>query len=62
MTKGKFFLMFCAILVGTSLGIFREYCARGSVSRVTIGASIGAFVICLIILVVMGWYANKPEK
>ena len=54
MTKRKFFVSFCAILVGPSLGIFREYRAKGSVSGVTTGASIGAFVICLIILVVMG--------
>lgn len=61
-TKGKFFIMLAALLVGASLGTIREHHAKGSVSGVTIGASIGAFVIGLIIIVVMGWYANKPEK
>ena len=54
--------MLAALLVGASLGTIREHHAKGSVSGVTIGASIGAFVIGLIIIVVMGWYANKPEK
>jgi len=61
-TSGQFFIPFIAILFGPSLFIFREYRTEGSVSGVTLGASVAAFVIGLIILVVMGWYANKPEK
>jgi hypothetical protein len=60
--RGKFFIFFIAILFGSSLSIIREYRAKGSVSGVTLGASVAAFVIGLIILVVMGWYANKPER
>jgi hypothetical protein len=61
-TSGKFFILFIAILFGPSLFIIREYRAEGRVSGVTLGASVAALVIGLIILVVMGWYANKPEK
>ena len=61
-TSGKFFILFVAILFGSSLFIIREYRAKGSVSGVTLGASVAAFVIGLIILVVMGWYANQPER
>jgi Na+-transporting NADH:ubiquinone oxidoreductase subunit NqrD len=60
--RGKFFLPFIAILFGASLLIIREYCAKGNVSGLTIAASVAAFVIGLIILLVMGWYANKPER
>jgi hypothetical protein len=61
-TRGKFFILFIAILFGSSLSIIREYRAKGSVSGITLGASLAAFVIGLIILVVMSWYANKPER
>jgi hypothetical protein len=61
-TSGKFFIPFIAILLGPSLFIIREYCAKGSVSGVALGASVAAFVIGLTILVVLGWYANKPEE
>ena len=60
--RGKFFLPFIAILFGPSLFIFREYRTEGSVSGVTLGASVLAFVIGLITLVVLGRYANKPEE
>jgi hypothetical protein len=36
--------------------------SKGTVSAATIGASITAFIIGLIIIVVIGRYANKPEK
>jgi hypothetical protein len=61
-TKGKFFIMLCALLVGASLGIVREYHAKGAVSNITVGSSIAAFVIGLILIALLGWYANKPEK
>jgi len=61
-TKGKFYLLLGSLLVGASLGVIREYRTRGSVSAVTVGSSIAAFVIGLAIISVIGWYANKPEK
>jgi hypothetical protein len=61
-TRGKFFIVFIAILFGSSWSIIREYRVRGSVSGVTLGASLTAFVIGLIIILVMRWYANKPER
>jgi hypothetical protein len=61
-TSGKFFLSFVAILVGSCLFIIREYLTKGRVSGVTLGASVLAFVIGLIILIVLAWYANKPEE
>ncbi len=61
-TRGKFIILFIAILFGVFLFIIREYLAKGSVSGVTIGASVTALVIGLIIIVVVGWYANKPER
>ena len=60
-TRGKFFILFIAILLGSSLSIIREYRVRGSVSGVTLGVSITAFVLGLIIILVMRRYANKPE-
>lgn len=60
--RGKFFILFIAILFGVLLFIIREYLAKGSVSGVTIGASVMTLVIGLIIIVVVGWYANKPER
>jgi hypothetical protein len=61
-TRGKFFIIFIAILLGPSLFIMREYRARGSVSGGTLVASGMTLVIGLIIIVVIGWYANKPER
>jgi len=61
-TGGKFIIPFIAILFGVFLFIIREYLAKGSVSGVTIGASVTTLVIGLIIIVVVGWYANKPER
>ncbi len=61
-TRGKFCILLIAILFGSSLAIIREYRARGSVSGVTLGASVTALVIGLIIIVAVGWYANRPEK
>jgi hypothetical protein len=61
-TRGKFFILFIAILSGPSWFIIREYRALGRVSGVTLAASVAALVLGLIILVVMGWYANQPEK
>ena len=61
-TRGKFFLALMAILLGSSLLLVREYLAKGSVSALTLGASLAALVIGLIILVVLSWYANKPEE
>jgi hypothetical protein len=61
-TKGKVVLMVSALVVGASLGIVREYRSHGAVSTATIGASVAAFIIGLIILIVISRYANKPEK
>jgi len=61
-TRGKFFILFIAILLGPSLFIIREYEIKGSVSGVTLVTSGMTLVIGLIIIVVIGWYANKPER
>jgi hypothetical protein len=61
-TSGKFFLTFIAILVGSCLVIIRDYLTKGRVSGVALGASVLAFVIGMIILIVLAWYANKPEE
>jgi hypothetical protein len=61
-TRGKFFLPLIAILLGSSLLVVREYLAKGRVSGLTLGASLAALVIGLIILMVLGRYANKPEE
>jgi hypothetical protein len=61
-TKGKFFMLLGALVVGASWGIVKEYQAKGSVSGVTIGSSIAALVTGLIIVAGTAWYANKPEK
>ena len=61
-TKKTFAIAFSAVLIGASLGIYREYRDTGSVSKVTIGASVVALLIGVIIIVVIGRYANKPEK
>ena len=61
-TKGTFVMMFCALLGGASMGMVREFRAKGTVSHATMGASAAAFVIGLIILIVISRYANKPEK
>lgn len=55
LTRGKFFILFIAILFGPVMFIIREYRAKGSLSGVTLGASVAAFLIGLIILVVMSW-------
>jgi uncharacterized membrane protein len=61
-TRGKFFLLFCAILSGPSLFMIREYRAKGSVSGVTLFSSVVTLVIGLIIVVAIGRYANRPER
>jgi hypothetical protein len=60
--RGKFFLPFTAILCGSALLIIREYLAKGRVSGIVLGASFLALVIGLIILIILGRYANKPEE
>jgi hypothetical protein len=60
--RGRFFLPFVAILLGSFLLIIHEYLIKGRVSGITLGASALAFVIGLIILLVLGWHANKPEE
>jgi hypothetical protein len=62
MTKGTFILMFSVILVVSLLVIYQEWRNKGTVSSVTIGASVFAFLMGLIILLTISWYANKPEK
>jgi VIT1/CCC1 family predicted Fe2+/Mn2+ transporter len=62
MTRGKFFISFIAIFFGVFLFIIREYLSKGSVSGVTLVTSGMTLVIGLIIIVVIGWYANKPER
>jgi ABC-type dipeptide/oligopeptide/nickel transport system permease component len=62
MTKGRFILMFIAVFVGSLLAIYQEWHNKGTVSGVTIGVSVFTFMIGLIILMTISWYANKPEK
>lgn len=61
-TKGKFCIMLAALLAGALLGIVREYRAKGTVSNLTLCAALAAFVIGVVIVVGLGWYANKPEE
>ena len=61
-TRGKFFILLIALLVGSSWKIIRDYRTKGSVSGVTLVASAAAFVIGFIIISVVRWYANKPER
>jgi hypothetical protein len=61
-TKGKFILLLIAIFAGSSLIICQEWRNKGTVSGITVCASIFAFLMGLIILITISWYANKPEK
>ena len=61
-TMGKFLILLGALLVGTSLGVIREFRAKGIVSGASIAASVVTLVFGLIVIAVLGWYANKPEK
>ncbi len=61
-TKKTYAIMFSALLVGCFWRPFREYWETGAVTGLTMGASIGALVIGMIIIFFIGRYANKPEK
>ena len=61
-TKKTYAITFTAVLIGASLGIYREYRDMGSVTNITIGSSAIAFVIGIVIIVLVGRHANKPEK
>jgi FtsH-binding integral membrane protein len=62
LTRGKFFTILIAILFGVFLFIIREYLSKGSVSGATLVASGITLLIGLIIIVVVGRYANKLER
>jgi hypothetical protein len=61
-TKKHFALAFSAIVVGASLGPFREFRASGAISGATLGASAVALVLGAAIVVVIGRYANRPVE
>lgn len=62
MTRGKFTLVLALLLVGASLQPVREYLATGTISTVTAIAAAIAFCVGLAMLLVMGWWANRPER
>jgi hypothetical protein len=61
-TKRKLLLPVIAIFSGAALLVVREYRLQGRVSGLTLGASAAALLIGLIIVAVLGRYANKPER
>jgi hypothetical protein len=62
MTKGKLILCLAAVSVGTSMQPIREYWATGTISGLT--AAVAAVVFCtgLVIVLAIGWWANRPER
>lgn len=61
-TKKTFFIAFTAVLIGVMLSLYREYKDTGSVSGVTIGASLAVLVVGIVMIVLVGRFANKPEQ
>jgi len=62
MTKSKFLILLIALLIGVSLPIIQEYRAKGKVSGVIIFSCVITVIFGSIFLIVLKWYANKPEK
>ena len=61
MTKAKFALCMVALTVGSSLQPIREYWTTGTVSRFMIAGAVAAFCVGLVMVLVMTWWANRPE-
>ena len=61
-TAKSFAIAILAVLTGSSLSIIQEFRKTGTVSGITIGASIAAFILGLVIIILIARYANKPEK
>jgi hypothetical protein len=61
MTKGKFALCLIAVTIGAALQPIREYRATGIVSGLTTAIVVVVFCIGLAMVLVIGWWANRPE-
>jgi hypothetical protein len=61
-TKKTFAIAFTAILIGACLGCYREFRDTGAVSETRVVVSAVVLVIGTVSVVLVGRYANKPEK
>jgi type III secretory pathway component EscS len=62
MTKGKLALCLAAGAVGASVSLVREYRATGTVQTQSIVISLIVLCVCISIILVVGWWANRPES
>jgi len=62
MTKGRFALCLAAVIVGASLRPIREYRTAGTVGIETAVIAAITFCVALSIVLVIGWWANRPER
>lgn len=60
-TKGKILLMMSAAFLGVGIYLFRHYQKAGAISRLDIVIAFITLGIVFSIIVVMGWWANRPE-
>jgi len=60
MTRGKFVLLVVAAAVGSSLSLFREFEATGTVTSLGLVCSLIGFALCVVIICTVGWWANRP--
>ena len=60
-TAKTFFIAVLAAFAGTSFPIVREFGKTGSVSGFTITCSAIGFGIALVVIILIGRHANKPE-
>jgi hypothetical protein len=62
MTRGRYVLGTAAVIVGASLQPIREYRTGGIISRATVISAAIAFCLGLALVLVVGWWANRPER
>jgi uncharacterized membrane protein len=55
-------VMIFSICLGLGWYVYNYYKQKGRIDDTLIISATGAFVICITIVVVMTWWANKPEK
>jgi hypothetical protein len=62
MTRGKFTLCLIAVAAASILQPIREYWATRTVSALTAVISVIVFFVGLVIVLAVGWWANRPES
>jgi hypothetical protein len=62
MTRGRFALLCVGVAIGSSILPFRKYGETGHVDMTTIIIAVITFIIGIVIVSAVTWWANRPES